>query len=109
MTPRLAAAIVMYAAILFVLPGCVTNTAKFTQTECYPDGTPKTVIVAKSRTYATAGSRLAIGKGKVQGYIDGKRVTVGQDASGMEAGGEPAEVIDKATPGILKLMELWAK
>lgn len=103
------------AALILALlcAGCALNRASLTETLLDPATGQATSRTRVETTVLTvAGSKAADGAGKVtyEATRSGAwKLEVGQSAHGLEAGGEPADVIREASPSLLKLLDLWVK
>lgn len=123
MSPRLVAGVTLYFVALFVLAGCVTNTSAVKHCT-YKDGELVEKTTTHTTTIAMLGSKEGLASGSVTLRIRGEYYRVGQNASGLDAGGDLAAIAQALGPFIkaaeapsgvglggllIKGAELWAR
>lgn len=97
-----------YAVVLAILAaGCATNYTRYDEAHWWPSGQPQSVVRYRAAQLTTAGSKLAEGANTFTRLDDGTFES-GNKSSGLDAAGNPAEIIKAAIPLLAALEPLLA-
>lgn len=99
--------VVVCAVLVFALGtcamGCAANRVAFSESHWYPDGAPKSVVTLNQMQLVTAGSKLQEGANTFT-RLDDQSIESGNASSGLDAGGDPVELLQAAVP-LLALLD----